>query len=660
MKSLELDEMSEYWPVIKRPNIHMSQAQLVQVTSLWLSLRGEAWWLLLNESGDPVLPGDVPDEIVPASPDFFEPRYDELTGDFIGWYFHGTPGLPEFSPYAHQTRIPLMPSEVVQFKYPNPYDMLRGLSPISAAASGINLDLLADEHNRATIRNGAEPGGLWSVDGAVSDAQMKAFERQVEQRHGGPSNRRRNMVLRGAWTYTPTSLTPQDMDYLESKRWNRDSVFAAMRCPKASAGITDDLNYATMRASDRNLWDKSLLPDVSMIENTIDHVLMRGTRDDQLIAFDLSGIDELRFGLGDRIDDAKKLMSKDVHMPPRTAFEYVGLYDVPEYPGDDVAIIDGMGTLRIGDVLEPQEPAVEPPPVEPGEDGDDPDAGVEDLPDELGEGRSWDRAPGARTKRRQNSVHEAFLAVQGASETTMRRVWRSWVGAERALQLAAFDEWAESATSRSGRVVRSPDPDEIILPISLVASRLGTRFRPQYVGSLELTYQHFSSEIGGVPVFQIDDPALVRTIDQRTSLITSTVPRTQHQLLRESIAEGFAAGEPRSALRQRVADVYDIQASSAKTLTVARTESGGFMNGAREQMFTQQAPDGEYEWSTASDEHVRATHRFFGGLDPVPLGFNFLSAEDYPGKGTGILEHPGDTRASASEVVSCRCVKLLV
>jgi len=118
---------------------------------------------------------------------------------------------------------------------------------------------------------------------------------------------------------------------------------------------------------------------------------------------------------------------------------------------------------------------------------------------------------------------------------------------------------------------------------------------------------------------------------------------------------GIEAGETVGQLRQRIAAIYDISASSAKTLQIARTETTPFLNGAREVMM-KKAQIEESEWVTANDENVRDDHTAFGESGPHPLGFNYMTVVGKP----GTLTYPGERGAPMDQIINCRYCQIPV
>lgn len=617
-----LEEVYEH-PIAKlfrRPNPFLSQSSLIQLTSLWLSLRGECFWLGIMENGGPVPMGEIPDEIWVVPPEQFEPVI--VKGRLLGWWFKCSERIPKGKGVG--SRVPLLLHEVIQFKYPNPKDPYRGVSPITAASAAISMDLMSDHRNNKVLLNGSDPGGLLVYDGTLDELDREDFLSKWESRHRGPANTGRPAILEGAWRWVQTALSPKDMEYLESKRWNRETVFGILRVPKSVAGITEDLNYATQQGQDKNLWEKSLLPDGKLIEDVLDTTIMFDQPDNVVAAFDYSNVTALRAGLDERVQSAVRLMEDRPHMPPKVAFEMVGLFGVPEYLGDNTSLVQ-LNLAPVQYILEGS------------------------IPDEVDTTVIPPKPPPENMVKSSNpGAWKNFIAYQGPVESSMRRRWRSWARRMKEAQLQRFDEYTGTKDAVT---------DTILFPLETYQSTLGDDFRPEYIEALEQAYELFLTEVGGIAIFELDNPTLLAAIDRRVDLLKARPATSFYRNLQETVAASIAVGESMTQLRARIAQLFDIRMSSAKALQIARTESAGFMNTVREDMFRLQGFS-EFDWITAGDEHVRPTHQFFGLLGPKPEGFNYLKADGYPGVGSGTLEFPGDPRASSEEVVSCRCVRV--
>lgn len=663
-----------------RANPHMTGAQLWQATELFMALRGECFWVLAKEGASRLQSrGEFPEEIYPISPDLMEAEVD--TGRLVAWRYKQGGVRADRIPapvIGDQTGdIMLLPWEVIHFRYVNPDDSLRGYSPLIPVASTIAMDMTAKTHNMSVIKNGANPGGILIDKNAVepwSADEEKEFLERWQQRHGGAANRGELAILTGGLEYIPTGMSMRDMEYLDSMRYNREEVFATMRVPKTVVGITDTVNYATQLGQDANLWDKCLLPEVRYFEDVIDGSLLFKEPDSVFAGFDLSGVEALRSSLGDKISMVNMLTAANIHMSPKEAFTLVGL-EVPDYEGGDKAFV---GPMTVGQVLAAAEA---PPggglPGMPGMPGMDEQIGAQPPagapPQASAPPQAGAPEPQPETPPQPNSTVQVPSAPKAASLKRMRgpeywnlvnrrlysrmeprlsRAWRGFVKDVRQDFMDSFDGKAKDIEKRLKAIqidgISTPDAVSAILPARDVLGRMiESQFRQPLMANLMDVF-NFTAEIdfGGVANFAVDDPRLMSWFDRVDDRLADTAAITLQQNIRNAVRVGMEQGETMVQIRQRVSQVFRISESDSKALTVARTESGAFLNNARQVMHAAQGFT-LFQWSTAQDELVRESHSYYGSLPPQEYGYQYA-----PG-----LRFPHDPACTdASEVVNCRCV----
>ena len=676
---------------LHRPNVMHSGSMLWQITELFMALRGEAFWLLFGSDPTQRLAiGSVPASIWPVPPQ--QMTEVKVGNRLIGWTLGNTSQLTGSEQSIHAAGIFFRLEEVIHFKYYNPMDPVRGLSPLTAAAMSIDLDLQAKALNRSMLKHGSRMGDILAYEGELDEDEQEDAAEKFEKRHKGANKAGRLRVLSGEWKYIPTGLSQSDMEYLDMMRWGRDEIFAIMRVPKTVVGITEEINFATQLGQDKNFWDKGLLPDVRLFEDTLDQTLFFNQPDDVVGMFDLANVEALRAGMEAQINQAKSLTGTELHMPPRDAFDLVGLPEVGDYEGSDVCLISGLATMPVSAVLEagtmvPEEPGNDDSEAENDDQEDAADQDDEPAPPNENAFGSPEIISGgvkfllgvaqkSRLKQRGGKIWQNFIAAQTIAEKKGRTNWRSWVGEERRRQLEKFDDvlrtdkmlrelrrWAEIHFAAEGDVPAGDlppagiTPDDILLDIKDSKARLSTSYRSVYTASVELAFEVTVEELGGIAVFDINDGAIQRAIRTRESALIKSVPRTVQKNLRKSLADGLRNGETKRQLRERVNQQYNFTASSGKTLTVARTETAGMMNSSREEMFDL-AQLSRFSWVTAGDEVVRPSHVWLGQVDPQDKGTDYSKLEGFPGDRSGILEYPGDARGAAKEVINCRCVKI--
>ena len=650
-----------------RANPHMTGAQLWQATELFMALRGECFWILAKEgAGRLQSRGEFPEEIYPISPDLMEAEVEN--GRLVAWrYKQGgvrSDKIPAPVIGDQNGDIMLLPWEVIHYRYINPDDSLRGFSPLIPCASSIASDMTAKTHNMSVMKNGANPGGILIDKNAVepwSADEEKEFLERWQQRHGGAGNRGELAILTGGLEYIPTGMSPRDMEYLDSMRYNREEVFATMRVPKTVVGITDTVNYATQLGQDANLWDKCLLPEVRYFEDVIDGTLLYREPDSVFAAFDLSGVEALRSSLADKINMVNTLTATNIHMSPKEAFTLVGL-DVPEYEGNDKAFV-GPGitvTQAIEGGGQPTDPLAAPTPAPaltpaparapaPAQEAVDPS--IPDAPAAP--------APSMASLKRLRGTDYWSLAnrrLYSRMEPRLSRAWRGFVRQVRDSFMESFDGKARDVEKRLKAIeidgLSAPDAVSAILPARDVLGRMiESQFRQPLMANLMDVF-NFTTDIDfrGVANFAIDDPRLMSWFDRVDDRLADTAAITLQQNIRNAVRVGMEQGESLMQIRQRVSQVFRISESDAKALTVARTESGAFLNNSRQIMHQAQGFT-VYEWSTAQDELVRGSHAAFGKMPPRKFGQQYAPN----------LRFPHDPMCmDASEVVNCRCMLIPV
>jgi len=659
-KGLEPDFDHPITSLMIKPNPYQTGSQMWQMTHLWMAIRGEVFWVMEREDGGMVIGDDLPDRIWPLSPDLFTPILEHAShGPLIGWEFH-VPRWMEKRSLGFKIALPL--TDVVQFKFPNPTNPLRGLSKIGAVAMGIEMDMLVKEYNKKIIENGGDPGGIILYDADLDKDEEQEYIAKWEERHQGAGNARRTAMLSGGFKYQPLALSPRDLEWLQAQEWDREEILAAMNVPRSVLGVPDQ-NYATQLGQDANFWDKNLLPLLQLEEQTLDgSTLFFDQPDDVVGVFDVKDIEALRAGVADKVKIATDLCGDVLHVPPEVAFETVGL-DMEEYEGSDIAFVKPALTTA-EDVItsaseEPPAPDVGLPPLPPVPDEEPPEP-PEPLPPDAGTAARLitPGMSGWALARAEKAAADDFEETEQVHEDLFKPRYRSWVSGEKMVHLTAFDS-VEAALKIGYFSKLGPEDTQRFIaalpPIDQTKLRLKKKVRPLYPANLEATIEMTMTELGGVPLFEIDDPVFHEIINRRETTFVNATPETLRQKLINEIIAATQGGEDVQALRVRLAQVFDISASSAKTLQVARTETASLMNEVRDAIF-----DGQgitvIEWSTSRDEHVRDTHVIYGDSGEHEQGFNFLVVTEK--QAHGILARPGDTRCTdLSELVSCRCKK---
>jgi len=167
-------------------------------------------------------------------------------------------------------------SAVLHLKTFNPLNDWYGLSPIEAAAYSIDQHNQAGAWNQAMLQNGARPSGAIVVksakDGSGGNLSQEQYQRlkiQIDQYYSGPANAGRPILLEGGLDWKEMSLSPRDMDFIDSKHSSARDIALAFGVPPQLLGIPGDNTYSNLVEARLSLWEQTVLP---ILENIVCHL----------------------------------------------------------------------------------------------------------------------------------------------------------------------------------------------------------------------------------------------------------------------------------------------------------------------------------------------------------------------------------------------------
>ena len=202
------------------PNPWLTPWELWYLTVVYLELTGNCFWYAAA-AGERRTPGElwiIPTPWVRVVPD---------PTQFVKGYEVAVPGMP--------TEV-FAPDEIIHLKYPNPLDLHYGLSPLQANALTVDANTELQKSRYQTFLAGQRPGMVLQTDQTLTEPTVRRLEEKMQARFGGRENWHRPLVLEQGLKASPWTLTPAEMDYLNSSKMTRDEIFALFRVPPPIAG----------------------------------------------------------------------------------------------------------------------------------------------------------------------------------------------------------------------------------------------------------------------------------------------------------------------------------------------------------------------------------------------------------------------------------------
>lgn len=684
--------------LLERPNPLHSQMDFLAQLSNYHSLFGETFLILLKgrRSTDrdgstivdmmPIEPGEMPEEIWPVRGDLVTEVCDERTQMPRYWRVAGGKRTVDYPVHA-----------VVQISAVNPYSLLRGVGPMTAALRDAAKAYTGDRYDDALLKNGGQPGGVVTIDGPVSNAQLAAVKKAWQEAHGNPEAHGKTAVMGHGATYKPHGFTPKDMEFGEMRVWIRQSIMSVFGVTKTVLGITDDVNLANAREARRVFWESTVQPLVRFFEDQLTHKLLRnikgkGFERGMRIMLDTSGVSALREDDNAKIERTLRLYSEG-HRSFAEAARLAG-WEIETSEGDGERwISSSLVPVEIALEGPPDPPPIAPPPAPPNGDeddeGDDEDAGggendAADSDEDDDEAEADEKSASLSdpdyfvnlTKRAHRAAaldvywkaHDRWLVDH---ETTFakktNRVFRDYLLAIR----KRLHEIAEGKRSLPPRMGKSSVAKSIVITeaelerlLELNDARwyreMGVALNKPLKDILEDAARRLHAEVGGMGfLLDAEDPSFLRFLRNKEVLLSegplSTLAKSVQRNMVATIAKGPASV---TTVAEAIAAVLDelnedvkvlIDQAGRRAMMIARTEVTSSASFAR---LEQMKADGvtHHTWLSSRDAATRDEHGPPDGLD----GKTVRVGEDFaPG-----LAHPGDNRAEPSMTIQCRCTTL--
>jgi len=166
-------------------------------------------------------------------------------------------------------------SSVLHLKNHNPLSDWYGLSPLEVAIFSIDQHNQSSAWNQALLQNGARPSGAIMIKNSqgqgckLNEEQFSKLKAMFTDAYSGPENAGRPLLLEGGLEWQTISMTPRDMDYIESKNSAAREISLALGVPPQLLGIPGDNTYSNLAEARVAMWEQMVIP---LVENTINHL----------------------------------------------------------------------------------------------------------------------------------------------------------------------------------------------------------------------------------------------------------------------------------------------------------------------------------------------------------------------------------------------------
>jgi HK97 family phage portal protein len=152
------------------------------------------------------------------------------------------------------------------------FDGLVGYSPIAMAKNAIGMAIACEEYGAKFFANGAAPSGVLEHPGTLKDPGRVRESWQAT--FGGSSNAQKVAVLEEGMKYTPISISPEQAQFLETRKFQIDEIARIFRVPPHMIGDLEKSSFNNIEQQSLEFVKYTLDPWVSRWEQAMSRALL--------------------------------------------------------------------------------------------------------------------------------------------------------------------------------------------------------------------------------------------------------------------------------------------------------------------------------------------------------------------------------------------------
>lgn len=232
--------------------------------------------------------------------------------------------------------VTLQPSDVLHIPGLG-FDGLVGYSPIAMAKNAIGMAIACEEYGAKFFANGAAPGGVLEHPGTIKDPQR--VRESWQSTFGGSGNANKIAVLEEGMKYTPIGISPEQAQFLETRKFQINEIARIFRVPPHMVGDLEKSSFSNIEQQSLEFVKYTLDPWVIRWEQSIQRSLL--SQDEKVayfVKFNLEGL--LRGDYQSRMN-GYAIGRQNGWMSANDIRELENLDRIPAEEGGDLYLING-------------------------------------------------------------------------------------------------------------------------------------------------------------------------------------------------------------------------------------------------------------------------------------------------------------------------------
>ena len=317
-----------YFVLHDEPNPEMSSFVFRETLMTHLLLWGNAYaQIIRNGKG----------EVIALYP--LMPNRMSVDRDYSGALYYTYTRYSDEAPTMNGMTVTLRPSDVLHIPGLG-FDGLVGYSPIAMAKNAIGMAIACEEYGAKFFANGAAPGGVLEHPGTIKDPQK--VRDSWNAAYQGSSNSHRVAVLEEGMKYQPIGISPEQAQFLETRKFQINEIARIFRVPPHMVGDLEKSSFSNIEQQSLEFVKYTLDPWVIRWEQAISRALLRP--DEKKLYFAKFNVDGLLRGDYVSRMNGYATARQNGWMSANDIRELENLDRIPPELGGDLYLINGNMT----------------------------------------------------------------------------------------------------------------------------------------------------------------------------------------------------------------------------------------------------------------------------------------------------------------------------
>ena len=323
-KAMALDH-SLYRLLHDEPNPEMSSFVFRETLMTHLLLWGNAYAQIIRNGKNEIV------ALYPLMPNKMSVDRDE-NGRLYYTYYRGSDEAIKNKEFA----VTLQPSDVLHIPGLG-FDGLVGYSPIAMAKNAIGMAIACEEYGAKFFANGAAPGGVLEHPGTIKDPQR--VRESWQSTFGGSGNANKIAVLEEGMKYTPIGISPEQAQFLETRKFQINEIARIFRVPPHMVGDLEKSSFYNIEQQSLEFVKYTLDPWVIRWEQSIQRSLL--SKDEKAVYFVKFNLEGLLRGDYQSRMNGYAIGRQNGWMSANDIRELENLDRIPAEEGGDLYLING-------------------------------------------------------------------------------------------------------------------------------------------------------------------------------------------------------------------------------------------------------------------------------------------------------------------------------